>query len=148
MRAVGQMSPCTHANSSGKVVGMARTPRNDIEAKRLGKELTRLWKQAGSPSYRSIYETILRTYGHSMGSDEQVRKLHHGLVDPATTSVENLLALSRYYGVQPSEITEVVDLRERQVLVLLGSTNTPGGLGVASTSCSVRSLHDYRSVAA
>jgi hypothetical protein len=119
---------------------MARPPKNDIEAKRLGKRLTDLWKERGSPSYQAIYDEILRRFGHSMGSAEQVRKFHRGEIDPTTTSVEDLMALCRYYGIPSADLSEVVDLREQRVLALIGESDTGPEQGGRSSRWYVRHL--------
>jgi hypothetical protein len=104
---------------------MARAARNDIEARKLASALDHLHKLSRRPSYQTIYDTILVKFGHSMGTAEQVRKMHKGEVDPGTTDVEDLMAVARFYEVSPDELTPLVGDRVRKVMALLGPDDGP-----------------------
>lgn len=60
---------------------------------------------------------IDRRYGIRL-SDEQVRKMHLGQVDPATISAEHLIAVAKYYGVNSSALGEVAEQRVGNLLAM------------------------------
>ena len=101
---------------------MARNPRNDAAARELGAALTKLRqgyeRRHGPVTPERIARQIEFSYGVSM-SAEQVRKYHAGLNDPYNVRVQELVALSMFYGVAPAKLGktagEIVD-RARDLL--------------------------------
>ncbi len=114
---------------------MARTPKDLVSAKALGKVFTAAHKRAGSPGFEQISRRIFANSGEEI-SGEQVRKIHKGLVDPATMDINDLVALCNYYSLPLSKLPTVAHDRLERTSTLLASslrwiTTCDGQLGLA-----------------
>lgn len=94
-----------------------RTPTQ--QAVEFGEHLTRLYEEAGRPSFGVMSRTILLgTNGTVSVTDQQLGNYHAGKTDPRKMRVEVLRALQRFYGcasaelgpVAAAEIAAMVDL--------------------------------------
>jgi hypothetical protein len=96
---------------------MTRT-RDTEAATALGRKLTELWEAAGRPSHRAIERAIIFDVGVSAPSDETIRRMHNGDVDPNTCVIESIVGLARYYHVSPDDLGEAAGERVRHLLAL------------------------------
>ena len=85
----------------------------------LTKRLNRMWKQNKSPHFSTMSKDLYRDYGYDV-HEESLRKAHRGDVDPTQCSVELLLGLKAYYGVESSALGEVAARRIATTRALVG----------------------------
>lgn len=108
-------------------------PRPAIDtraAAELGHRLTRQRKRRKQPSYRTIARDIaLTTNGGIDITDEQIRKMHAGQVDPHTCDINQLIGLAAFYRVDLEVIHPVAATRARAML------NTLADLGFDASGC-------------
>ena len=98
---------------------MARPPFDEIAAAQLGRRLTELHHAAGSPSYPWIYEQILVNH-HVSCTDENIRRMHLGKADPNTTSIESLLGVAWFYGVDAADLHPAIERRLARLFAMAG----------------------------
>lgn len=93
--------------------------RNTTAAQELGERLRVLHDRAGQPAYRQIALELVERMGREHApSDAQVRRAHHGLLDPGTTDYEVLAGLAAYYRVSVADLGPSAAAREEVIVDL------------------------------
>jgi hypothetical protein len=85
----------------------------------LGDALTRLWDEAGNPSFRSIERDLLITLGDLAPTDETIRQMHHGKREADRLSPHWMLAMAKYYGAEPADLGPDAERRINSLLELV-----------------------------
>lgn len=106
-------------NSIGNTVAMPRQAANPHNKKQLAAHLAALQSKmpTPAPSFPEMSRDIRGRF-HIAVTDETLRKMHVGEVDPATTNPEYLIAVAKFYGVSSSDLGPVAEERLANLLAL------------------------------
>lgn len=112
----------TTGDVRGNTVGMARTHKDVVSAKALGKVISAAHKKAGSPSADLISLEVYALSGEKIGR-EQIRKILNGDVDPNIVDLNDLLALATYLRIPLHKLPAVAVARLERTRDLLASAS-------------------------
>lgn len=97
---------------------MSRRPRNEIATRDLAKHHRALHRSAGSPTTGEMYRRMVREYDADI-TEEPIRRLVLGDVDPTYCSLELLLAVCAFYSCTPEELGEAAAHRINTALAMV-----------------------------
>jgi hypothetical protein len=124
---------------------MARPPRNELAVKSFTDAVKALHKQHakrhGQPATAKDIELFAYRTMEMRVSDESVRKVFAGQVDPTTCNVELLISLAAFFEVSPDELGSFAGERVRRILAFASVSGPDGGgdLRSAESRCTARS---------